>query len=286
MSPRRLAAYVLPGDLVWLERSLRQYYPLVDRLVVPVPSDSLGWTGAPIPVESALEIIRSIDVRGILTTVEGRWTDSADPMRADTAQRQAAIDTLGDEFDWVLQLDNDELLPRPERLHEILDVADARGLRAVEWPMRVLFRRTSSTVYEVVASDGRPRYDYPGPIAVRAGARLTDARRADGRFLRAVVRGDGTSLQVARDLDPGEVRVELLEHEDAIIHNSWARDTASIRQKMASWGHSTGSGFSPYYWFRWWPSPILWRLQRDLHPFARGLWPALRPRPGTGLLAP
>jgi hypothetical protein len=285
MTPRRLGAYVLPGDLVWLERTLRQYYPLIDILVVPFPSDRRGWTGVPIPADAALEIVRSVDTRGIARLVTGTWTDVADPMRADTAQRQAAIDELSGEVDWILQIDNDEYLPHPEKLHAVLDEAERRGIDAVEWPMRVLYRRTRRAVYEVVSSDGLARYDYPGPVAVRSGIRLRDARRAHGDFLRAVVRGDDRSLQVSRDAEPGESRADLLDHDDAIIHNSWARDVASIRQKMASWGHSTGGRFSPYYWFRWLPSPVIWRFQRDLHPFARSLWPALRPRPKVGDLA-
>lgn len=285
MTTRRLGAYVLPGDTVWLERTLRQYYPLLDALVVPVPQDGRGWTGVPIPVGEAVALIRGVDIRGIMATVSGSWINAENPMRADTAQRQAAVDTLSPAVDWILQLDNDEYLPHPEELHRVLDEADRQGVDAVEWPMRVLFRRTKTRVLEVVAADGRARYDYPGPIAVRAGARLRDARRAEGSFLRLVVSGDAGSLQVSRPVEPGEHRVVLLEHEDAIIHNSWARDTTATRQKMASWGHATGIRSSSYFWFRWWPSPLLWRLQKDVHPFARGLWPALRPRPNRGDLA-
>jgi hypothetical protein len=282
---RRIGAYVLPGDTVWLRRSLEQYYPFLDALVVPVPEDGRGWTGVPIPVGEAVGLIRAADTRGIVRTVPGRWTDAEDPMRADTAQRQAAVDALSDEVDWIVQLDNDEYLPRPEVLHLALDEAERQGIDALEWPMRVLYRRTRKRVLEVVSVDGQPRYDYPGPIAVRSGARLLDARRSEGDFLRLVVRGDSRSLQVSRPLEAGEHRVEFLDHEDAILHNSWARDPAATRQKMASWGHSTGSRFNTYYWFRWWPSPWLWRLQRDLHPFARGLWPALRPRANRGELS-
>lgn len=285
MSKRRIGAYVLPGDTVWLERTLRQYYPMLDDLVVPLPDDGLGWTGVPIPVAEALELIRAADTRGILRVIPGRWSDKANPMRADTAQRQAAVDALSAGVDWILQIDNDEYLPLPERLELALDEADRRGIASVEWPMRVLYRRTRRRVFEVVTADGRPRYDYPGPIAVRAGARLRDARRASGDFLRLVVEGDDGSLQVNRRPEEGEHRVELLTHDDAILHNSWAREPAETRQKIASWGHASGGRFNSYYWLKWWPSPALWRVQRDLHPFSRGLWPALRPRPNDGDLS-
>ncbi|HEY2642590.1 MAG TPA: hypothetical protein VGI56_02455 [Galbitalea sp.] len=282
---RRIGGYVLPGDTVWLERTIRQYYPLLDELVVPVPDNQLGWTGVPIPVDEALAVIRAADTRGILRVISGRWTDKDNPMRADTAQRQAAVDALSDTVDWILQIDNDEFLPHPERLEEALDDADRRGIAALEWPMRVLYRRTRRHVFEVVTRNGGHRYDYPGPIAVRAGVQLTDARRTSGDFLRLLVEGDAGSLQVNRRPEPGEHRLGYLTHDQAIVHNSWARDPAAMRQKLSSWGHARKGGFNDYYWLKWWPSPLLWRLQRDLHPFAKGLWPALRPRANDGELA-
>jgi hypothetical protein len=128
---------------------------------------------------------------------------------------------------------------------------------------------------EVVARDGAPRYDYPGSVAVRPGVELLDGRRAAGESLRAVVVGDHSSLQIMRPAVAGEHRWIALEHDDAILHNSWARSPHEIRQKIHSWGHANGLRGEFYYWFRWYPSPLTWRLLRDLHPFARGLWPRL-----------
>ncbi|WP_427383661.1 hypothetical protein [Janibacter sp. G56] len=149
MTPR-LGAYVLPGDPVWLRSSLARYYPLLDDLVVPVPTSGRGWTGHPIPVDECLRIIREIDVRGIVREVEGDWVDTDRPMRADTAQRQAAVDALGERVDWILQVDNDEVLPDTGALLEALGRADAAGCDAVEWPMRVLFRARSRGRFLVV----------------------------------------------------------------------------------------------------------------------------------------
>lgn len=281
---RRLGAYVLPGDTVWITRTLERYYPMLERLVVPVPTDGLGWNGEPIPVQRALDAIRAVDVRGILTIVPGSWIDPENPMRGDTAQRQAAVDELRGSVDWVLQLDTDELLPDPGALLPVLDVAESLGIPAVEWPMRVLFRRTRRWVFEVAGRRGRACYDYPGPVVVRPDVSLRDARRADGPFLRPVVVGDVESLQVVRSPEPGEHRWPGLRHEQAIIHNSWARSRREIRQKIRSWGHAHVAG-AAYYWMRWLPTPLVWRAMRDFHPFARGLWPRLARRAATGDLA-
>jgi hypothetical protein len=275
---RRIGAYVLPGDTVWLERTLTRFYPMLDALVVPVPQDGRGWTGAPIPVEDALAIVDRVDTRHLARRIPGRWTDADQPMRADTAQRQAALDALVDEVDWVIQLDNDELLPEPATLLAAIDEAERRGLDAVEWPMRVLFRRTRTHMFEIVGESGAPRYDYPGSVAVRPEANLADARRVVGPFLRVVVAGDDVSLQLARPPIAGEVRWTGIAHEHAIVHDSWARSPREILRKTRSWGHASGWRGRLYYVAVWLPTPLTWRWLHDVHPFARGLWPRVQRR--------
>jgi len=272
---RRVGAYVLPGDATWLDRTLPAYYDLLDELVVPVPVDGRGWTGAPIEVERCLEIVRATDTRGILRTVDGQWTRPDDPLAADTAQRQAAVDALSDSVDWILQVDNDEFLPDPTVLRSAMERAEALGVVGVELPMRVVFRRTRRHTFEIACADGSPHHEYPGPLVVRAGSRLVDARRADGSFLRLVVAGGDRSLQVNRPAGPGETREETLRPEQAVVHNSWGRSSEDIRRKVRSWGHANDTKQSRYFWTVWWPSPLIWWALRDFHPFARGLWPRL-----------
>jgi hypothetical protein len=275
---RRIGAYVLPGDPVWLERTLARYYPLLDALVVPVPEDRRGWTGAPIPVDEALAIIDRVDQRRLARRITGRWTDVENPMRADTAQRQAALDELAGVVDWVIQLDSDELIPDTGALITAIDEAERRGLDAVEWPMRVLFRSTRRHMFEIVAATGARRYDYPGAIAVRPIVRLTDARRVAGAFLRAVVAGDDVSLQLTWPAKEHEHRWPGLGPGDAIVHNSWARSPRDIRQKTRSWGHASGWRGRIYYGLVWLPAPVTWRWMQNFHPFAHRLWPRLQRR--------
>lgn len=282
-SPRalRIGAYVLAGDPVWLTSSLARYYPLLSDLVVVAPRSRLGWTGRPLPVDECLRLIAAVDSRGISTTRWGEWQDPADPMRADTAQRQAGIDALAGRVDWILQIDNDEILPNPQRLIDVLALPESQSVGAIEWPMRVLYRRLKGGRYlEISSRTGRPRYDYPGPIAVRPDSLVVEARRTNGTKIRAVVRGDTQSLQLAQPLAEDEIRLEVLEHADAIVHNSWARDTIDVRRKIRTWGHAAGLRGEVYYWTKWWPAPVTWRVLRDFHPFSRGLWPRLQERAG------
>lgn len=273
----RLGAYLLPGDPVWLRSSLAKYYDVLDDLVVLVPSHATGWTGRSIPVDECLDIITEVDTRGIARYVKGTWEDRTQPMRAETAQRQAGLDALLGRVDWVLQVDNDEVLPEPAALLSALDTVSA-DVVGIEWPMRVLFRHLSACTFAAVCSQGgQPVVEYPGSILVRPRARLVDARRpGEGIVARYVVLGDDRSLQIRQAPGHREVRVETVRPEQIILHNSWGRSPRQILQKTRSWGHASGVKGLMYFVTRWWSARWTWRWQRNLHPFADGLWPRLQ----------
>ncbi len=274
---RRIGAYVLAADPTWITSTVARYYDLLDDLVVVAASDGTGWTGAPIASLPCVALVRALDTRGIVRVVWGEWRDPAHPLHAETAQRQAALDTLG-HVDWVIQLDGDELLPEPTALVDAMAEAERLAVDAIEWPMRVLFRRRRDGSYlEVENADGRAHFEYPAPVVVRPHVTLTEARRTAGPFLRMAVHDDHTSLQVAAPAAPGEVRRHALQAEQAVIHNSWARDPLSVRRKLASWGHHGGRRTRLYFALCWLPSAVTWRLLRDFHPLVRPLWPRLAP---------
>jgi len=271
----RINAYVFAADAEFVEQSVASYYDLVDRLVVSYDTSGRAWNGTPLGVEECLERLRSLE------KVEFRaghfCRPDLHPMEAETAQRVEALAAAGEGADWVLQIDADEVLPDRGALLAALEAADALGLPAVEWPMRVLFRSLGHNRFlEVCDVDGGDRYEYPGAVAVRPGTPLAHARRIDGPFLRAVVSGDDRSLQVTRPAEENETRLELLDAQQAIVHYSWAGSPARIRSKVASWGHSDGWRTRAFYLLRWRPAPLLWRTMRNFHPFADKLWPALK----------
>lgn len=273
----RLGAYVCAADPTWIRSTVARYYDHLDVLVVTASSSGTGWTGAPVAVDECLAALREIDHRGILRVVLGEWVDGRLPLAADTAQRQAAVDALGEDVDWILQLDTDELLLEPRALVSAIRAADAAGIEAVAWPMLVLYRRSGRDRYLEVSSETRgPRYEYPGPVAVRAGTKLREARHTSGSLLRVLVRGDQSSPQVVKAPDQGEARTYVIEPDEVIVHNSWARSPRSVRSKVRSWGHGGSKRIIAYYWLVWWLSPITWRILRNFHPEYPDFWPRLR----------
>jgi len=272
----RLGAYILPGDPVWMRSSLTRYYGLLDDLVVLVPTSGQGWRGTRLPVAQCLAIVTAVDVRGIARYVEGEWYDPADPLRAETDQRRDGVDSLRDSVDWIIQIDNDEVLPDASRLLQYLRLADTRGCVQVDWPLRVLYRRRGNDTFLEVCSESGETVSEFAPVAVRSGSTLLDTRRAEGAILRVTVEGDDRSLLVRREPADNEVRVSGLPEGDAIIHNSWARTPRQVWSKSRSWGHYAGLRGVRYYLQRWLPAALLWRSMSDFHPFASGLWPRLR----------
>lgn len=270
-------AYVLAADPTWLEHSVRSYYPHVDRIVVSYDRSERGWTGAPIPVEECIHRLRSIDGDRKMEFVAGNFSASVrDPMENDTLQRNTALSRAGEDARWVLQIDTDEWLPDVIPFLEAIKRADSLELPALEWPMRVLYRRLRNEQFlEVCGEGGDEHFEYIAPLAVRAGSSLVHSRRTGGSFLRAVVRGDAKSLQLRRPLQGGETRECLLEGSQAIVHNSWARSPMELRRKLSSWGHS-GLRAWVYYATRWLPSVWFWRSMKNIHPFFGDVWPALR----------
>ena len=164
---------------MWLRSSLMQYYDRIDDLVVLVPRSHRGWRGTPIPVAECLAIVKAVDVRGISRLIEGEWCDPEDPLRADTAQRLDGVRALRDTVDWILQIDNDEVLMDPAALIAFVEEADRAGEVQVDWPLRTLFRQVAPATYlEVCSLTGRDRRRawrqwrcWPGMTSSRSGVR-------------------------------------------------------------------------------------------------------------------
>jgi hypothetical protein len=274
----KLAAYILAADPTWLEISLTSYYSFVDEIVVSCDEHLRGWAGLPVPIEKCLEKVHALDVYCKCRSFIGDFFNPYRlPIENDTFQRQSCLDVLSRSYDWILQIDTDEALPDFQALIEKLEWADHYGLSAVEWPMRVLYRHMHDHSYlEVCGEIGEYHYEYPGAIAVKPGARLRDARRVSGAFLRPVVVDDHTGLQISRPPDLGENRLAALSAQEAIIHNSWGRSPANLYRKLMNWGHSSSSKKWKLHYLRWYLAPLYWPAMHDFHPLSPALWPALK----------
>ncbi len=267
----RVTAYVLAGDPTWAEASVAAYYRLVERIVVSYDVNHRGWTGHPIPTDECLERLKAIDVDRKMEFSGGDYfRPTHSPIDNDTHQRQVAMDQAAVGADWVLALDNDEIMPRPERFLERLERDVPASYRVVEWPLRVFFQvAVSGELLEVCDRWGRRALESV-PIAFRPGVELKQCRRTAAPRWWYVVPRDWRK-RVRREAQA------IVGVGEAVLHLSWIRTEAGIRTKLASWGHAPD--FEPQRFLRdsWNRAPRDWRRMRDLHPIWPRLWPRLKP---------
>lgn len=232
----RVAAYVLLADPSFLVESIRAYYPYVDRIILSYDETSTSWTGTALPVAQCRELVRALDRDRKCVEMPGRFARlEHEPLENDTFQRQAALDAASDGADWVLQLDTDEVMLRPESFFAALWRADRAGASGLEYPARWLYTRGRSGRYlELSSRFWHYAASYPGPLAVRAGTALRLARQSDVPLYRVDFQRRNTD-----PWHPTDAKVdEVIRPDEAVLHFSWVRDPAVIRRKFGWSGHT------------------------------------------------
>ncbi len=273
-------AYLLLADDAWLERSLRAYYPFINWLTACYDENGRGFTGCPIDISPARETLQRCD-----TEKKVQWLSAPfhcrelSPLEVETKMRQAGLAEAGSGADWVIQLDNDEVLPDPDAIQSALMMADRLGASAIEWPMRTLFRQLSDSQFlEVCGKNGEPSYSFQGAIAVRPGVQLELARWVKATRLRFITPEPQHNLLATDDAlsDPQVIPITAIRPDQAIWHFSWARTEENLRTKLQCWGHAHQFNGRRYLKRVWRKSDRDWPKMRNFHPFLRDHWPALK----------
>lgn len=275
----RTTAYVLVADPNFLAASLRSYYDYVDRIVLSYDENSVSWTGTAIPVAECLAIIENLDTEGKCVHAPGSYARlDHPPLDNETHQRQQALNLASQDADWVIQLDTDEVMGDPQQFFDALHRADARGASAMDYPSRWLYAQVAPGRFlETSTRFGRATASYPGPLAVRAGTQLQQARQADVPLYRVDLRAWNT--------DPHHNHAstvhQVISPEAAVLHYSWVRDHDTIRRKFGWSGHAHDYS-RPIIYQRW-----ARRQQRPLRtvltsPLRRGDWFRLVSLPEVG----
>ena len=268
----KLNAYVLAADPNFLAASIDSYYRCVDRIIVSYDRESTSWMGTPLPVAECLEIIRSVDLEGKCVLAPGDYRgDGHDAMGCETVQRREALAQASEQADWILQLDTDEVVAAPAVFFGAVAKAERYGAQALDFPSRWLYARAPR------ARGGPPRFleassrwwgpaaGFPGPLAVRAGTRLTLARQAaDAVHFRIDFRSRSTDPWRSRSAVVHDV--VALDH--GVIHYSWVRSPEYMLKKFASYGHAAER--TPAEYDTW--------VHRGQHPWSTVLTAPLRPR--------
>jgi hypothetical protein len=232
----RIAAYLLAADPNWLEESVRSYYDLIDHLVISYDETGTSWTGTAMPVDECLERLRAIDVDSKMRFAPGRYHRPGEhPLANETYQRSQALATAGENADWVIQLDTDEVLADPAEFRRSLLEAHRLGYTGLEYPARLLYQHVRDNLYlEQCRRLWTIAGHYPGPVAVRSGSRLTLARQGEVTLYRVDFRS--TNTDPAHPADAPVHRV--IRQSQAIMHYSMVRSDAHMKAKSRASGHA------------------------------------------------
>ena len=234
----KINAYILAADPAWIEGSVLSYYPLADRIVVSYDEDGFSWTGAPLDIAGCLRRLRAIDRDGKLDFQPGHYARKEfyqKPLENDTYQRQCALDQASAGADWVLQLDTDEVIGDASTFEDCLAQADRLRREALNYPSLWLYCQAFATWYLEWSDRGWGRAPgYPGPLAVRAGSKLTLARRVEAGHFHVDLSKAGSRVRV-----PHGVKVDrVIRADEAVWHVSMLRDEYALRSKFVSSGHA------------------------------------------------
>ncbi|RPF26393.1 hypothetical protein [Georgenia muralis] len=230
-------AYVLAGDPAWLGHSVGSYYPFVDRIIVSYDRRGLSWSGHPMSVSQALERVRWLDRDAKVVLLPGDHSDPDRPvLQVETEQRQRALDAAGEGADWVLQLDTDEVPLNMTSLLGAIDSAHRTGADGLDYPLRDLYQQVSGGQFlERCGRLWTSQASFPGPVAVRAGTRLSHCRQAEVPLFRVDFAAHNTD-----PWHPARARVDaVVEKDKGIAHLSWVRSAEQMREKATTSGYAS-----------------------------------------------
>lgn len=241
----KITAYILAADPAWLEASVLSYYDIVAEIVVAYDKNGCGFTGRPMPIEECLRRLRAIDRDGKFRYCPGVY---AQPNRAsgesETRQRQQALDEASQQADWVLQLDTDEVLGDARPFLACLHAAHQGGFGGLDYPARWLYQALGNGMYlEACSRFWGIAASYPGPIAVKAGTRLSRARECRQPLFRVDFRPLNTDPWHAKDKAVPVHRV--INDTQGIFHLSMVRSDAELRGKFDAWQDPQGQDWQP-----------------------------------------
>jgi hypothetical protein len=256
------------ADPAFLAASVSSYYDGVGRIVVTYDEDRVSWSGQSVPIDQCLAELRQIDREGKLDLLPGRYArPELPPMNCETRQRQASLDAASIGADWVVQLDSDEVIPDVAVFLEMLRRAARARADALEFPSRWLYARTGEGRYlEASSRWWRAAAGYPGPLAVRAGAKLRVGRQCEGSIFRVDFRKQNTDPWHPRHA-PVHATVPV---DKGVLHYSWVRSGEQLQKKATTSGHRDD--------FDWDAGITRWRLHQRHPLIAVALTPLRRKR--------
>jgi hypothetical protein len=233
---------LLSFDYRYAPAAIRSYYDIADEIILAVDADRVSWSGQPfeIDISKVRDFVARIDAGRKIRILEGNFHAHEHPMANDVAERRALSHQCA-AGNWVVQIDCDETLLNPADFRRWMQTADPATCALARWIS--VFKTFEDCVLII-----DPAVETV-PVATQLRGQYTAARWT------------------------AQPRVEspLL-----LLHYSWGRTPAELRQKLRNWSHARDFDVEAFY--RMWDSVTLenYNQFRNFHPLQGPLWPSLK----------
>lgn len=270
------SAYLLAADPSWITYSVSSYYDFVDEIIVSFDVNKVGWSGVPVSTDVCLGLLKSLDKRNKMKFVgDSFYKPELSNREQEIFQRQHAVAACSSKAEWIINLDSDEVIPKPESFFNHLSKQVDKDVKSINWPFRVIFQHLNGSVYLEVCDIDRksPTVEFPGSIAVRKDVIFDYGRTSlqkqkifhvtDRPWIKRLIRWRSPRTIIPMD--------------EAILHFSWVRSVDQMWEKVRSWGHREDFDTENYVKNIWQNSVGNWEHMQNFHPLNPNWWPALRP---------
>lgn len=278
----KIIAYVLLADPEWLVPSVYSYLNICDTIIGIYDEDHIGHAGAKIDVRECLRRLECFNEYAKIKLIKGKFTKFSSPHANEHDQRSTGVSYASElGADWVLHIDNDEILPDSEWLYEQINSQLRSSRASIEIASRVYYSHEVSRLLQIAPLAAKSEYYENLAIAVKPFTKLQRARFAKNQLILSpkTSRGQKAKQLAKRILGRDYLEYKKIPHDKCIMHMSWVRSKKGIEQKVKSWGHATDFDVESYlqnYWEKAFNGE--WAELTNIHPIWPEMWGKIIPK--------
>jgi hypothetical protein len=237
--------FLISYDYDFIKISLPRVYAYASEIYFAIDADGKTWSGSDYTIPDEFwEWVSDFDKEQKIHIYRDQFfVEGLTPMQCDTRERNMLGKAMG-VSDWYVQIDSDEYFYDFKAFASKLLNFNAKAATTVNCRVVTLFKK------------------------VAVGYLLID-----DSFETLSFATNNPVYDVARNNESGN---EIVNWEDIVLHQSWARDSMEIKFKLDNWSHK--NDFSTNSFFNLWSAidEFNYTCLHNFHPLTPTTWPRLR----------
>eukprot|EP01132_Coremiostelium_polycephalum_P015391 gene15391-18594_t len=242
--------YLISYDYEFLKISLPRVYRFVNEIYLAVDADRKTWAGEKVTIADEFWTwIKEFDVERKITIYEDYfYVPELGPMECETRERNLLVKQMG-KADWYVQIDSDEYFVDFESFAHRLEKYKPTGPTTISCKVATLFKEIPSGYLLIDESVTILQFATNNPFYDMARVNASENK--------------------------------LVQWNDLVLHQSWARSAPEILFKLNNWGHK--NDFNTLSFYKLWDAidENNYDCLRNFHPLEPKVWPNLILFPGN-----